>query len=190
VFSDLGRYRSGARPNWPAVLSRCLVEPGMIASIILRAQQRLYQRGHRRAAAVLRTVGVVLVGAEFVPGAAVGAGLFLPHPVGVVLGNRSVVGCNVTIAQGVTIGARVPDATLEQGYPTIGDGAILLARSTVVGGVHVGAHAQISANSLVTTDVAEFAVMLGVPATQIRTRELEAATSNLLPPSARPGGNT
>lgn len=185
VFSDLRRFRLDTTQNWAKVFARCLVEPGMIASVVVRAQQCLYRSGRVRLARVLRTAGVLLVGAEFVPGMTIGTGLCLPHPVGVVMGNDLVIGDNVTIAQGVTIGARIVDATIDQGYPTICDGAIVLARATIVGGVRVGKHAQVGANSLVVSDVPDFAVVLGVPARRIASREREAATSALLPPGAR-----
>lgn len=190
IFSDFHRYRAEAAPTWLRVLLLCLKEPGMIASIILRAQRSLSRAGHRRGAALLRTLGVLVVGADFVPGMSIGKGLLLPHPVGIVMGNDTVIGNHVTIAQGVTLGARIPDATIVQEFPRIGDGAILLANATVVGGVVIGKHAQVGANSLVLADVPDFAVVIGVPARKIGTREQEASTSGLLPPEARPVSTT
>ena len=134
VFSDLQRYRPDEKPSWLRVLARCLVLPGMLASIILRAQQVLFWRGHVKLANVLRTVGVVVVGADFTPGMTIGTGLLIPHPMGVTIGNTLVIGDNVTLAQGATAGAASPDQAGVQEYPTICDGAILLAHAVVVGG--------------------------------------------------------
>ena len=167
VFSDLLRYRPHERPRWLGVIARCLVLPGLIASVILRAQQCLFRAGHVRAANMLRTVGVILVGADFVPGVEVGRGLYLPHPVGVVIGAKAVIGDQVLIAQGVTIGARIADAALDQPYPRIGEGATLFSHAVVVGDVRIGRYARVGANSLVTSDVADYAIVAGVPARQV-----------------------
>jgi serine O-acetyltransferase len=171
VFSDLRRYRPDDNPNWLRVLARCLVLPGMIASIILRAQQCLYRSGHRRLADITRTVGVLLVNADFVPGMEVGTGLLIPHPTGVTIGNRLRVGNNVSIAGGVTVGARNPDGGVKQQFATIDDGAIILANAVVVGGVRIGKHAQVGANTVVLSDVPDNAVVFGVPARKVGTRE-------------------
>jgi serine O-acetyltransferase len=171
VFSDYQRYRATERPNWLSVLARCVVLPGMIASIILRAQQCLYRSGHVRAANVMRTVGLVLVGADFVPGMQIGKGLLMPHPAGVVIGNGMVIGDYVTFGGGVTGGVRQPDAQPDQEYPTISDGAIVLANAVLVGGVRIGRHAQVGANTVVLSDVPDYAVVFGVPARKVGTRE-------------------
>jgi serine O-acetyltransferase len=171
VFSDLKRYRPNEKPSWLRVLARCLVLPGMIASIVLRAQQCLYRSGHVRAAHVLRTVGVVLVGADFVPGMRIGTGLLIPHPTGVTIGNSLTIGDGVSIAGGVTVGARHPDASRAQEFATICDGAIILAHAVLVGGVRIGKHAQVGANTVVLSDVPDYAVVFGVPARKVGTRE-------------------
>jgi serine O-acetyltransferase len=173
VFSDLQRYRPDEKPTWVRVLARCLVLPGLIASIILRAQQCLYRSGHRRLADIMRTLGVLLVNADFVPGMDVGTGLLIPHPVGITIGNRLRIGNNVSIAGGVTMGARNPDGRIKQEFATVEDGAIVLANAVIVGGVRIGKHAQVGANSVVLSDVPDYAVVFGVPARKVGTREAQ-----------------
>ncbi len=173
VFSDLERYRPGEKPSWPGVLMRCLSNPGMVASIVLRAQQKASQSGRTRLAFLLRSLGMFLVSADFVPGMDVGPGLLMPHPAGVVIGNGLRVGANVTFGGGVTAGVKQPDvdpSEAGQGFPTICDGAIVLANAVLAGPVTVGAHAQVGANSVVLSDVAPNAVVFGVPARKIATR--------------------
>ena len=113
---------------------RCLSNPGMIASIILRAQQMAMRKGRVRTAFLLRTVGMVLVSADFVPGMDIGPGLLMPHPNGIVIGNGLKVGANVSFGGGVTAGVKQPDVPAEEdGYPVICDGAIVLAHAVLVG---------------------------------------------------------
>jgi serine O-acetyltransferase len=174
VFSDLLRYRPNERPSWRGVATRCLVLPGMLASILIRAQQCLYRSGHVRLAHLLRTAGTVLLSVDFLPGMQIGPGLLIAHPMGVAIGGGLTIGANVTILQGVTAGTRTPDGTQPQEFATICDGAIICANATLVGGVRIGANAQVGANSVVLSDVADDAVVFGVPARQIGVRDAAA----------------
>ncbi|WP_235737223.1 serine O-acetyltransferase [Nocardioides alcanivorans] len=174
VFSDLERYRPGQTPSWPRVLMRCASNPGMVASIVLRAQQKAYAAGRVRLAFLLRSLGMFLVSADFVPGMDVGPGLLMPHPNGVVIGNGLRVGANVTFGGGITAGVKQPDVDPDeegQGFPTICDGAIILANAVLAGPVTIGSYAQVGANSVVLSDVAECAVVFGVPARKIAERK-------------------
>jgi len=167
VFSDLARHRADARPSWLKVFARCLTVPGMIASLILRSQQVLHRSGHVRLAAMLRTVAVVLVSADFGPGMQIGTGLLLAHPVGVNIGYGVRIGNNVTFAGGVTAAARYYDNRGPQEFATICDGATIGAHAVLVGGVRIGQNAVVGANSVVLKDVPDNAVVLGSPARQI-----------------------
>ena len=167
VFSDLARHRADAKPSWLKVFARCLTVPGMIASLILRSQQVLHRSGHVRLAAMLRTVAVVLVSADFGPGMQIGTGLLLAHPVGVNIGYGVRIGNNVTFAGGVTAAARYYDNRGPQEFATICDGATIGAHAVLVGGVRIGENAVVGANSVVLKDVPDNAVVLGSPARQI-----------------------
>ncbi len=172
VFSDLARYRPWETPSWPGVAMRCLSFPGMLASVILRAQQMQVRKGRIRVAYLLRTVGMILVSADFVPGMDVGPGLMMAHPNGVAIGNGLRIGANVSFGGGVTAGVKQPDQMPDDdGYPTICDGAIVLAGAVLVGGVTVGEHAQIGANSVLLADAPDNAVMFGMPARKVAVRE-------------------
>jgi serine O-acetyltransferase len=172
VFSDLERYRPWETPSWRGVAMRCLSNPGMTASVILRAQQMAMRKGRVRLAFLLRSIGMTLVSADFVPGMDIGPGLMMPHPCGVVIGNGLRIGANVSFGGGVTAGVKQPDEMPdEDGYPTICDGAIVLANAVLVGGVTVGAHAQVGANSVLLSDAPDNAVMFGMPARKVAERE-------------------
>lgn len=173
VFSDLQRLRPGSRASWLGVLLRLPFEPGVLASLILRAQQCLHRSGHRRLAGSLRTLGNSLIGADFGAGMTVGTGLSLVHPVGVTMGFGARVGDNVTFAGGVVLAARYYDEDHggEQEFPVIEDDVTIGAHAVIVGGVRVGRNATVGANSVVLTDVPPNTVVLGVPARRVGMRE-------------------
>lgn len=173
VLSDLARYRPRKRPSWWGVLTTAPFVPGLQASLVLRAQQALVRRGDRWLCWLLRSVGITLVGADFVPGAVVGRGVMFSHPVGTVIGPGSRVGDQVTFAGGITLGVKTfdehePDP--HAAYPTIGDGVSIGAHAAILGGATVGEGAAIGANSVVTRDVPPGAVVAGAPARVVGSR--------------------
>ena len=189
VFSDLQRYRP-AEASWLRVAMRCLTLPGMLASVILRAQQCLFERGQIGPANVLRTVGNVLCGCDLVPGMTVGRGLLLAHPNGVTIGNRLTIGNEVSFAGGVTCAARYPDPEYQdQEFATICDGAVIGAHAVLVGPVRIGRNAMVGSNTVVLTDVPDNAVVFGIPARKVGTRDERGAEAPDAP-SAPAAGDT
>lgn len=95
------------------------------------------------------------------PTAVPGEGLFLPHPVGIVVGDGVTIGDHATLYQHVTIGRRADD---KAEYPVIGKGATLYAGAVVAGPVTIGAYARIGANAVVLGDVPPEHTAIGAPA--------------------------
>ncbi len=170
VFSDLQRYRPN-ESGWAKVLFRCVTLPGMLACLFVRAMQVLGEHGHLRLANTLRTPANVIIGIDLVPGFTVGRGLLLAHPTGVAFGVGTVIGDNVSFAGGVTCAARYAIENVENEFPVIEDGATLGAHAVLVGKVRIGKHALVGANSVVLSDVPDYAVVMGVPARKVGTRE-------------------
>lgn len=149
---------SATEPDWSREAPRRFWDPSRKMLQALRAYQR---GGPLRPLAVLRhRFWSAVAGCDVPINARIGGGLMLPHPAGVVVHPDAVIGPNCLIMQNATIGSNrgrgVP--TLE-GHVDVGPGACVL------GGVHIGAHAVVGANAVVTRDVPEGATALGVPAT-------------------------
>lgn len=127
------------------------------------AMSRLWARGGlgRHAARLIRGHVQRRFGCYISPTSVVGKGVFLPHPVGIVIGDTVVVGDGATIYQNVTIGQ---GGAGDAAYPVIGDGATLYAGCVVIGGVRIGRGAVIGANAVVRSSVPDGAIAVGVPA--------------------------
>lgn len=107
-------------------------------------------------------LGKMLSGIEIHPGARIGARLFVDHGTGVVIGETAVVGDDVTLYQGVTLGG----TSLHKGkrHPTLADGVIVGSGAQVLGPITVGEGARIGANAVVLADVPPGVTMVGIPA--------------------------
>ena len=114
-----------------------------------------------------------MTGIEIHPGAKIGKNLFIDHGMGVVIGETSVIGDNVTIYHAVTLGGISPSIDSdtqrnEKRHPTIGNDVVIGSGAQIIGPVVVGNCARIAANAVVVNDVAENTTMVGVPAKAIR----------------------
>jgi serine O-acetyltransferase len=168
VFSDLQRYRAGRDASWRSVMITCLGHPGLIASVLMRAQLILQTRGHARASALLRTLNVLATGLDVLPGATIGPGLLMHHPAGIVIGSGAAVGANVTLLQHVTLGERYADGRPPHQYPTIEDDVVVSVGACVLGGIRVGRGAVVAAQAVVLEDVPAGCVAAGIPAVIVR----------------------
>ena len=122
----------------------------------------LWQRGRQALALFLQNRISEVTGADIHPAAWIGQGILLDHGTGVVIGETSVIGSNVSILHGVTLGG----SGKERGdrHPKIGDGVLLGAGSAVLGNIRVGECAKVGAGSVVLEDVPAHATVAGVPA--------------------------
>ena len=113
-----------------------------------------------------------LTGIEIHPKAKIGENLFIDHGMGVVIGETSEIGNNVTIYHMVTLGGISPsinsdDQRNSKRHPTLMDNVVVGSGAQVLGPVVVGKNAKIGANAVVTKDVPENAVMVGIPAKNV-----------------------
>ncbi len=152
-----------------------LCYPGLHAVWGHRLSHWLWTSGRGVAGRLVAAGTRTLTGVDIHPGATIGAGLFIDHATGVVIGETAVIGDDVTIYQGVTLGGR----SLEPGkrHPTIEDRVIVGAGAKVLGPVVVGHDSRIGANAVVVHDVPPDSVVVGVPGQVVaRSRHRTAAT--------------
>jgi len=102
--------------------------------------------------------------------AKIGKQLGLPHPTSIVIGEGVVIGADVTIYQSVTLGGRVIGDWEKGNYPQISDGCVIFAGAVIVGKVRVGKNCIVGANSVVTSDIPDYAVAVGAPARVVKFR--------------------
>ncbi|WP_435117412.1 serine O-acetyltransferase EpsC [Candidatus Pelagibacter bacterium nBUS_49] len=129
-----------------------------------------------------------LTGIEIHPGAKIGKNLFIDHGMGVVIGETSDIGDNVTIYHMATLGGIAPsinsnDQRNIKRHPTIEDEVVIGSGAQVLGPVTVGRCAKIGANAVITKDVPEKAVMVGIPAKNVGLADSEFKPYGITPDS-------
>ena len=156
----------------PAARSRIeviLCYPGYHSILFYRFANLAWRRNFYLMGRLISNLGRFVTGVEIHPGAEIGQRFFIDHGMGVVVGETSKVGDDVTLYQGVTLGG----TSLEKGkrHPTIGDGVIIGSGAQVLGPLNVGDGARIGANAVVLQDVPQGATMVGIPAKIVMGRD-------------------
>ncbi len=146
-----------ARGVWEIVL----LYQGLYALIHHRIAHVLYKRNIFLLARLISQFSRFLTGIEIHPGAVIGKDFFIDHGMGVVIGETSIVGDNVLLYQGVTLGG----TGLEKGkrHPTIGNNVVIGAGAKVLGNITIGDNSYIGSNAVVIKDVPPNSTVVGVP---------------------------
>lgn len=139
-----------------------LCSPGFHSILFYRLAHRLWERDWRLPARLLSQLGRLLTGVEIHPGAKIGKNFFIDHGMGVVIGETSVIGDNVTLYHGVTLGGTKPfNGAGGKRHPTIEDNVVVGAGAQVLGPITVGKNAKVGANATVVKDVAANTTVIG-----------------------------
>jgi serine O-acetyltransferase len=149
-------------PAARSVLEVFLCYPGLWAVWIHRASNWLWRRHLRLLARLLSQIGRFLTGVDIHPGAQLGRRLFIDHATGVVIGETAIVGDDVTLYQGVTLGGTGKGHGKR--HPTICDRVFVGNNANVLGNVTIGENSRVGAGSVVLTDVPPNSTVVGVPA--------------------------
>ncbi|WP_336359529.1 serine O-acetyltransferase [Haladaptatus sp. ZSTT2] len=167
MFSRLYEDIHTAIENDPAAKStaEALTYPGVHALLFHRLAHALHTRGFRVTARIISQFARFLTGIEIHPGATIGRRLFIDHGMGVVIGETAIIGDDVVMFHGVTLGGT--SSNPKKRHPTIGNDVLLGANATLLGPIEVGDGAQVGAGGVVLSDVAPGTTVVGVPAAPV-----------------------
>jgi serine O-acetyltransferase len=162
-------------PALTSTADAVLNSPGLHAIWSHRVSHALWQRGGSAQvpARLLATATRAVTGVEIHPGAQIGRRCFIDHGMGVVIGETTVIGDDVLLYHGATLGGR--DGSPGQRHPTIGNRVLVGAGARILGRVDVGDDARIGANAVVVKDVPEGATAVGVAATIVHAAPAQDA---------------
>ena len=159
-------------------LSLILTYPGVKAVFFHRVANFFSTAKFDLIARIISQFSRFMTGIEIHPKAKVGKNLFIDHGMGVVIGETSEIGDNVTIYHMVTLGGIAPSINSDnqrnvKRHPTIENEVVIGSGAQVLGPVTVGCCAKIGANAVITKDVPEKAVMVGIPAKNVGITDSE-----------------
>ena len=160
-------------PAAKSILSIILTYPGVKAVFFHQISNFFYKAGFDLIARIISQTIRFFTGIEIHPGAKIGKNLFIDHGMGVVVGETSEIGDNVTIYHNVTLGGSSPSIDSERQrhekrHPTIGNDVVIGSGAQIIGPIKVGNNARIAANAVVVKDVPENATMVGIPARAVK----------------------
>jgi serine O-acetyltransferase len=171
IAGEVRRDVAAAHERDPAARGVGMVEvlatwPGVQALLTHRVSHALHQAGVPLLPRSISLIARAVTGVEIHPAARIGGGLFIDHGMGVVIGETAEIGDDVTLYQGVTLGG-TGFATGKR-HPTVQDNVTIGSGAKLLGPITVGHGAKIGANSVVITDVAPNATVVGNPGHVVR----------------------
>ena len=160
-------------PAAKSILSIILTYPGVKAVFFHQISNFFYKAGFDLIARIISQTIRFFTGIEIHPVAKIGKNLFIDHGMGVVIGETSEIGDNVTIYHNVTLGGSSPSIDSERQrhekrHPTIGNDVVIGSGAQIIGPIKVGNNSRIAANAVVVKDVPENATMVGIPAKAVK----------------------
>ena len=151
-----------------------LTYPGLHALLLHRLAHAMHRRGVPVVPRLISHLSRWVTGIEIHPGATIGRRFFIDHGMGVVIGETSEIGDDVTLYQGVTLGGTGKEKGKR--HPTLGDDVMVGVGAKVLGAVTIGDHARVGAGAVVLSDVPPHATAVGVPAKVVVFREPDGSS--------------
>ena len=175
-------------PAAKSKLSLILTYPGVKAVFFHKIANFFYLARFDLVARFISQLSRFLTGIEIHPGAKIGKNLFIDHGMGVVIGETSEIGDNVTIYHMATLGGIAPSINSNdqhniKRHPTIEDDVVIGSGAQVLGPVTVGRCAKVGANAVITKNVPEKAIMVGIPAKNVGIADSEFKPYGITPDS-------
>ena len=154
-----------------------ILYPSFKVMISYRRAHKLYLKGHYFLARWISQRAARITGIEIHPGATIGKGFFIDHGTGVIIGETSVIGDNVTLYQGVTLGGTGKETGKR--HPTLEDNVMVSAGAKIIGSFTVGKNSKIGAGSVVIEEVPPNCTVVGVPGRIVRQNNVKVPTSDM-----------
>lgn len=151
--------------------------PSFKAMIYYRISHKLYEGKHYFLARWVSQKGAHKTGIEIHPGAKIGKGLFIDHGHGVIIGETAVIGDNVTLYQGVTLGGTGKEHGKR--HPTLGNNVMVSAGAKVLGSFTIGENSKIGAGSVVLAEVPPNSTVVGVPGRVVKRDNVSVPREDL-----------
>ena len=181
TFRKIQRDFNAALSMDPAATSRIevvLTYAGFHALLFYRLAHWMSKKRVPFVPRVLSQFARFITGIEIHPGAMIGSGLFIDHGMGVVIGETTEIGDNVTLFQGVTLGGTGKQRGKR--HPTIGSHVVVGAGAKVLGPITIGDYVKIGANSVVLQDVPDHSTVVGIPGRIVRIKDERVADEALM----------
>lgn len=173
IFSLMAEDVRAALERDPAAVNAFVVitcYPGIHAIWAHRVEHWLWTHGFKWLARANSQITRFFTGIEIHPAASLGRRVFIDHGMGIVIGETAVVGDDVTLYHGVTLGGTRLEKVKR--HPTLQSCVVVGAGAKILGDITIGSHSRIGANAVVVKDVPPQSVVVGVPGQVIRRRRL------------------
>ena len=154
-----------------------MLYPSFKVMLSYRRAHKLYLKGHYFLARWISQRAARRTGIEIHPGANIGKGFFIDHGTGVIIGETTIIGDNVTLYQGVTLGGTGKETGKR--HPTLEDNVMVSAGAKVIGSFTVGKNSKIGAGSVVIEEVPPNCTVVGVPGRIVRQNNEKVPASDM-----------
>ena len=165
IFSDIDAILN-RDPAARTKIEVVLAYPGLHALWMYRIAHGLWKRGSRLTARLISNFARRLTGIEIHPAATIGHRFFIDHGMGIVIGETAMIGDDVTLYHGVTLGGTSLEK--KKRHPTIGNRVTIGAGAKILGDILIGDDSRIGANAVVVRDVPANSVVIGIPGQIVR----------------------
>lgn len=151
---------------------------GLQAVSMYRKSHKLWLEGRKEEAREINFIAHQLTGCDIHPGATIGKRFFIDHATGVVIGETAIIGSDVSLYQGVTLGG----VSFNKGkrHPTLGNHVVVGCNASILGNITIGNNVRVGAGSVVLIDVPDDCTVVGVPGRIVRKAGLKTCDCDLM----------